>query len=120
MLNSPVRMNSLKSLNKSASDSVELTKLVSRRWNVEFNSRSRVGLTSNGPCDQSVQPIGPAAEDKTELGYCFGPSSSSPDEPLYHVDDWELNFDFPNNHGLHDVYAAPTSAFLDANNAPND
>ncbi|CUT99223.1 transmembrane protein 85 [Echinococcus multilocularis] len=51
-------MNSLKTLNKSASDSVELTKLVSKRWNVDFNSRSRIGLTSNGPCDQSLQPIG--------------------------------------------------------------
>ncbi|VDM34778.1 unnamed protein product, partial [Hydatigera taeniaeformis] len=51
-------MNSLKPLNKNASAQIELTKLVSKRWCVDFNSRSRTGLTTNGPCEQSIQPVG--------------------------------------------------------------
>ena len=51
-------MNSIKYPNRNTSTSAELSKLISKRWNVDLSSRGRIGLTSNSPCDQSVQPVG--------------------------------------------------------------
>ena len=51
-------MNSLKLASDCSIPAVELSKLVSKRWSVDLSSRGRIGLTSNNPCDQTVQPIG--------------------------------------------------------------
>lgn len=51
-------MNSLSAYSKDESASVELTKLVSKRWNVDLASRNRIGLTSNTQNDQNAHPVG--------------------------------------------------------------
>lgn len=49
-------MNSLKAYD-SDSASVDLTKLVSKRWAVDLASKNRIGLTSNAQID-NIHPVG--------------------------------------------------------------
>ncbi|KAM7536246.1 hypothetical protein Aperf_G00000081819 [Anoplocephala perfoliata] len=51
-------MNSLNAYNKDEPVSVGLTKLVSKRWNIDMASRNRIGLTSNTQNDYNAHPIG--------------------------------------------------------------
>ncbi|VDN95899.1 unnamed protein product [Rodentolepis nana] len=51
-------MNSIKIFDKDDSASVDLTKLASKRWNVDLVARNRIGLTSNIQNDHNVHPVG--------------------------------------------------------------
>ncbi len=51
-------MNDLKVVKKESYSPVEFSKVASKRWNIDLYPKNRIGLMSNSPMDQSIQPVG--------------------------------------------------------------